>query len=38
MSGAARGAMVRRFPELKEEGATAENAARVYAAEILKHI
>lgn len=38
VSGAARGAMVRRFPELKEEGATAENAARVYAEEILKQI
>ena len=34
LSGAARGAMIRRFPKLGEVGATAENIAEEYAREI----
>lgn len=38
LSGTARGAIVRRFPQLKEIGATAEHIAVAYAEEIVKYM
>lgn len=38
LSGTARGAMIKKFSRLREYGATAENIAEVYAAEIIGNI
>jgi len=38
LTGTARGTIVKRFPELEEHGATAENIAKEYAAEIIRII
>lgn len=38
LSGTARGAIVRRYPQLKESGATAKYIAEAYAEDIIKHL
>lgn len=38
LSGTARGAIVKRFPKLKNVGATAENIAEEYAKEIMRSL